>query len=275
MFIFKVLHRFAALILLAGATLMLLFTVFAGSIEHFPFNRFYWVQADTSGIPSANADVTRWTFWGICHPDSYFQAGTNNCPGLGADVPISPLDNFGNSTGIPQDFITNRDTYYYLSRFSFPFLLLALIFTGVALLLNIFAICSKSMKQASFVMIGLGCLFCTVGACLITAVSALTRNHFKDAGYPAKLNASGFGLVWASTFILMVLGLASCFAVIRKAKKSQDEYMESNPVPATATTPAYVPPNDDQNATQQHEGSGIRFFKIRRNQNKVEQDSLA
>lgn len=275
MSVFTVIHKFAALLLLAGATLMLLFTVFAGSIDHFPFNKFYWVQAVTSGIPSANADVTRWTFWGICHPENYSDSKASYCPALGPDVPMSPLDNFGNSTGIPQDFITNRDTYYYLSRFSFPFLLLALIFTGVAFILNIFAICSKSMKQASFLMIGLGCLFCTVGACLITAVSALTRNHFKDAGYQAKLNASGFGLVWASTFILIVLAFASCFAAIRKAKKSHDEYVESNQAPASTSAPGFVPPTEDQNAAQQHESAGIRFFKIRRNQNKVEQDSLA
>lgn len=271
---FSAAHKFATLLLLAGATLMLLFTVFAGAIDHYPFNKYYWVQADTSNIPSAGADITRWTFWGLCHPATYSQYATNNCPNLGPDIPISPLDNFGNSTGIPNDFIINRDTYYYLSRFSFPFLLIALIFTGVALILNIFALCFKSMKPASFLMIGLGAVFCTVGACLITAVSTMTRNQFHNAGQSAKVNAAPLGFIWGSTLILLVLGFASCFAAIRKAKNTHDEYYTTNTAP-NASTAAYVPPTDDINAAPQHEGSGIRFFKIRRNQNKVEQDSLA
>lgn len=272
-------NKILTVLLLAGATLMLLFIVFSGAVKNYPFNHFYWVQADTSAISSADGDISRWTFWGICHPESYDQGATDNCPHLGADVPISPYDNFGNSSAIPSDFINNRDNYYYLSRFSFPFILIALVFSGVSFICSIMAPCWLAMKQVVTFFIGLALIFCVTGASCITAVSVMTRNQFHDSGYEAKIGASSLGMVWASTACLLILFFLSCCSTAHKMYKKQQnvdqsEYEKYQPNHDSLPMPATLPQTEETVHAPQHESAGIRFFKIRRNQDKVEEDSL-
>lgn len=273
------LNHFITLLLLAGTTLMLLFIVFSGAIQHFPFNRFYWVEADVSSIASAGANFARWTFWGLCYPDSYDAGSTNNCPSLGPDVPISPFDNFGNSTGLPVDFVNNRDTYFYLSRFSFPFFLIALVFAGVSFIGSLFTPCWSAMRKVVTFFVIIACLFCTTAACLITAVSVMTRNKFHDHGADAKIGADLFGMVWASTACLLIIFFMHCCHATRKAYKKQKDSQVDAPQYAGqehVTVPAPPPQGQaTEDYTQPpHESAGIRFFKIRRNQEKVEDDSV-
>lgn len=270
------LSHFITMLLLAGTTLMLLFIVFSGSINHFPFNRFYWVQADVSAIASAGADIARWTFWGLCYPDHFDSGSTNNCPSLGPDVPISPFDNFGNSTAIPIDFINNRDTYYYLSRFAFPFLLIALIFSGVSFIGSLFSPCWMAMKKVVTFFVAIACIFCMAGASLITAVSVMTRNKFHDDGARAKIGSDSLGMVWASTACLMILFLLTCCSTMRKVYKKHKEAEAreyQDPLTAQPQPTNTLPPTEDYNQ-QPQESAGIRFFKIRRNQEKTEEDSV-
>lgn len=275
-------HNIFAAILLAGTTLMLLFIVFSGAIKEYPFNHFYWVQADTSSIPDAGGDFTRWTFWGLCYPDTYSQGAVNNCPNLGPDVPISPFDNFGNSTALPQDFITNRDTYYYLSRFTFPFLLISLIFTGVSFVGSVIAPCWLAMKQVITFFVCLANIFCITGAATGTAVAVMTRNQFHKSHMESKVGAAILGMLWASVFCLVLTNILMVCSVSNRLyktyldnKKKLINIPQSNQEPLKLTTqPPSTIPIDDSNPTQGHESSGIRFFKIRRNQDKVEEDSI-
>lgn len=269
-------NKILTVLLLAGATLMLLFIVFSGSVDNFPFNKFFWVEADVSSLSVPGGDYARWTFWGICYPDELDSASTSNCPHLGPDVPISPYDNFGNSANLPQDFVDNSSTYYYLSRFSFPFLLIALIFSGVSLISSIMAPCWLAMQKVIVFFVGLGCLFCTTGACLITSVAVLTRNHFRDADMASKIGATSLGLVWASTACLMIVFLTSCCSATRKVYNKEQQQFQHN---VSTQAPVQYPPtglpqNDELNQFPQQESSGIRFFKIRRNQEKADGDSV-
>lgn len=275
----SIINKLLTVLLLAGTTLMLLFIVFSGSIEQFPFNRFYWVEADTSAISTANGDYSRWTFWGICFPDDLSSSSTNNCPNLGPDIPISPLDNFGNSTALPQDFVNNRDTYYYLSRFSFPLLLISLIFSGVSFVCSIIAPCWLEMKKVTTLFVSIACLFCMTGAACGTAVSVMTRNQFKNDGYSAQVGADLLGMLWASVACLLILFFLTCCSTTHKLYKKYNDAegnLQSTQDQLQPTVPpsTFVTQPEEYNQIPTHESAGIRFFKIRRHQDKVEEDSV-
>ena len=56
-----------------------------------------------------------------------------HCGKSQAAFPYSPEDNFGRNSGIPQNFIDDRDTYYYLSRVGWAFILVGLFFGVTAM----------------------------------------------------------------------------------------------------------------------------------------------
>lgn len=90
-----------SLILIAGACLLILLTLLGGAIDHSPTNKFYFLQADTSGIAGA-ASQTRWTFWNACSVKN----GGNDCPHVHPAYPFNPPDNFdGPDDGIPKQFL--------------------------------------------------------------------------------------------------------------------------------------------------------------------------
>lgn len=268
------------LLLLAGSTLMLVFIILSGGVNHFPFDEFYWIQADTSAIDGAPS-VTRWTFWGLASV-----AGDKSVRfSYGPAEPFSPVDNFGTTENIPQDFIDNRNVYFYLSRFAFAFYWIALAFVGVTLIISVFSLFSSSVVKLDSWLISLGLLFAAGGASFETAITVMGKNAFEDDGYTAKLGASLFGLAWATVAVLIILffitwgGLISLsykkhklrlaaeneYSYQLQNQQAQAQYQE----PATADAPAAAATAEDP-YTQQNQGtlgneSGIKFFKIRRN----------
>lgn len=284
MSLLSILNKLLTILLLAGTTLMLLFIVFSGAIKDYPFNRFFWVEADTSAITTEYGDFSRWTFWGICYPDKLDSSESNNCPNLGPDVPISPYDNFGNSTALPQDFVNSRNSYYYLSRFSFPLLLISLVFSGVSFIGSTMAPCWLAMKEVVTFFVSIACIFCMTGAACITAVSVMTRNQFEDNGYSAKVGPELLGMVWASTACLIILFLLTCISTSHKLYKKHQNHQRKiqhlqasqDPIQITLPQTANLPQQpEDYTQAPTHESAGIRFFKIRRDQDKeVEEDSI-
>ncbi|OBA18535.1 uncharacterized protein OGAPODRAFT_15266 [Ogataea polymorpha] len=274
------LNRLLTLLLLAGATLLLLFIVFSGSVSSFPFNQFYWVQARTSNL-NPSGDISRWTFWGICNPETYDSHSNGNCTNLGPDQPISPYDNFGNSTSLPQDFVTNRDTYYYLSRFSFPFILIALVFAGVSFICTLFQLCWTTMKQVVIFFVSLSVLFCAAGVSCQTAVSVMVRNKFSDAGMSAKVGPSMLGMAWAALVCLLIVFFLTCCSGMHRAYKihreqRQLEMGQTGPAGAPVSQPVSGPlavDETNQGTLPSNEG-GIRFFKIKRTQKAIDEESL-
>lgn len=281
--IYQLINRILTLFLLAGTTLVLLFVVFSGSVNSFPFTNFYWLQARTNGL--SDNDISRWTFWGICTPDSYDSDKNGNCDSLGPDYPLSPYDNFGNSTALPVDFANNRDTYFYLSRFAFPMILIALVFSGVSFICAIFQSCWASMKQVMIFFLCLGLLFCAAGISCETAVTVLARNAFKDAGYDAKLGATMLGISWAAVASLLIVFFLSCCSTMYKAYKTHksqvNPYDPNIALESQPPLPQMSQLNQIQEDPLQHQqrgtfGSegGIRFFKVKRNNKGNDEESI-
>ncbi|ODV64555.1 SUR7/PalI family protein, partial [Ascoidea rubescens DSM 1968] len=183
-----------SLFLLAGATLMLIFVVMSGSTTSFPINRLYWVEGDTSLISNA-PDVTRWTFWGRCEEIS---SRNRNCDHLGPAYPISPYTNFDTTVNVPEKFVNEEDTFYYLSRFAFGLFWTGLVFTGVSLITEIFTLCSHTFQKIEVVFISLALFTTLTATCLITACVVLVRNAFHDADLDSEIGSIMIGLIWAS-----------------------------------------------------------------------------
>lgn len=198
--ILRTISRLASVLFLAGNVLLLIFIILSGSITHYPINRFYWVQGDTSNIPNAPS-TTRWTFWGACS----IQDGVTTCgEHLGPATPISPKDNFDTTVNVPHKFIQHRNHFFYLSRFAFCFFWIALAFIGVAFLLFFIAIFSKRIFQVVLILSIVGAIFDIVAVVLQTAVSVLARNAFHDADLSAKISAPLLGIAWASAVVSFI-----------------------------------------------------------------------
>jgi hypothetical protein len=273
--ILNFIRKLAVFLLLTGTTLMLLFILLSGTVNHFPFKNFFWVEANVSFLKTVDADFARWTFWGLCYANGNngFSNLKWNCTGLGPAVPISPLDNWGVSSDLPSAFIDNRDAYYYLSRFGFAFIFIAFGFTAIAFILNIYIIIFK--KGSITLLISFGFIFCLVASCLFTAVTVMTRNQFNHVS-SAKINASSIGMLWASTCSLLILLLVRCCTSVRGYKKRKDEetLTQQQPEQIPLPPPGFPAQHEDYTQPAQHESAGIRFFKINRNQEKNEEESV-
>lgn len=70
-----------SLILIAAATMFMLFVVLSGVSNHTPLNKTYFLQADTSSITGARP-VSQWTYFYVCG------SGNTDC---GKPVPDLPF----------------------------------------------------------------------------------------------------------------------------------------------------------------------------------------
>lgn len=161
--------------LVAGGLLLSLFILLAGAVNGNPVNRWYFLQADTSNIPSA-PPLSRWTFWNICNGES----GVDVCgaPGYGNISPARPFDppsgrNFGTTEGVPEGFIGTR-YYFYMTRFMFAFALIALFFGACALLTGLLALCTRLGAYLSGLLTTIAFVFQALTAALMTYVPLLT-----------------------------------------------------------------------------------------------------
>ncbi|CCD24455.1 Sur7p NDAI_0D01410 [Naumovozyma dairenensis CBS 421] len=301
--------RLLGLLFFAGNTLLLILIIISGTTRHYPVDRFYWVQGDTSGIPNA-PNLTRWTYWGACERLD----GVTHCSGnLAPAYPISPVDNFNTKVNVPSKFISNRDAFYYLTRFSFCFFWIALAFIGITFILYIFSWCSSIMLKIIFILMIFGFIFNITSVVLQTAASVMARNAFHDADRSASVGASLMGIAWASvTLCFLELGLTTYWFTTNEynATFSSTPHLEhrhnkhrgffhrkkdpmvdrtlNSPIPtSTAADPYAFTPNPNINATitnnnassfvpppQETTHKGINFFKIRRTQHLNDDDSL-
>lgn len=268
----KALSNSANIFLLAGANLLFVFIILGGSVNHFPFNDFWFVKADTSDISNAYPE-SGWYFWGVCNIEDKSQCN------LGAAYPIEPSRNFQTTDGVPQDF-TSGKKFYYLSRFGFAFLLIAFVFTALAFLINLCGFYLESIEKIGILLVTLATLF-DAGACAFyTSVAVLARNAFKDDGKSTKVGAKSFGILWASLVTLLIIWFTLCatnivnsyrkhVANVRGFDYNNDYYNQQNGAEGGEGQLA-----DDSSFTrsvpvekEDNTGSGgIRFFRIKRNQ---------
>lgn len=195
----KLVFQLITLVFFAGNVLLLILIIISGTTQSYPINRYYWVEGDTSGIPNA-ADVTRWTFWGAC---GVTDDRTVCSESLAPAYPISPVDNFHTHDNVPHRFISERDAFYYLSRFAFCFFWIALAFVGISFILYILTWLSSVLLQVVFILMAFGCVFNVVAVILQTAVAAMAKSAFHGDNRHAKMGASLMGIAWAS-FVLSI-----------------------------------------------------------------------
>lgn len=288
---------------LAGNTLLLLFIILSGSIENTDIGRLYWLHADTSRIPGAGG-TSRWTFWGLC---SVLRGRNVNCSPMPA-YPISPLDNFMTTDGIPAGFIENRDTYFHLSRFSFSGFLVAFAFLGIALFVYIFTFCSYAFSKVVFNLVVVGVLFNLAAVACQTAVNVMARNQFIDDGLEAELGTALLTIAWSSVLCCIFVFFGTGTPFINKAWNSHKKYVEMHnykeqalkyqPRRSAALSPSIYNPEQltysnlardlesgsgidnnfsstkPQNSELQRHRSSVQFFKVRKTKEKSDNDSI-
>ncbi|CAK9440126.1 uncharacterized protein LODBEIA_P42260 [Lodderomyces beijingensis] len=275
----KVAVTFVNLFFLAGAILLLLFTVLSGSSKHSPLDKFYWLEADTTNIRNAPANRSAWTFWGVCDKEDY-----SNCL-LGPAYPISPVDNFDTTENIPDFFINNEATFYYLSRFAFAFCLIALAFAGLAFIIYLFGFCFSVVDKVTILLVTVALFFMAGFASFQTAVTVLAKNAFGQEDRYAHIGAKSMGMMWAAFVCLLICWVLTFWANIvnsynkhldrvreKKAGAGGADSNQKNGVARDDSSFTRAHPKQDHIADNSDTG-GIRFFKIKRN--KVSDDESA
>ncbi|RCK57845.1 Protein SUR7 [Candida viswanathii] len=275
----KVVVTFFNLFFMAGAILLLLFTVLAGSSKHFPLDRFYWVEADTTNIPNAPANRSAWTFWGVCDKEDY-----SNCL-LGPAYPILPQDNFGTTVNVPENFLNNENTFFYLSRFAFAFCLIALAFVGLAFIIDILGFCFEIIDKVVIILITIALIFMAGFASMQTGVTVLAKNAFSNADRYAHVGAKSMGIMWAAFVCILICWFLTLWANIANSyRKHMGRVNSEKQAAAGGAVPVHGPHGDESSFTRattdppdikddDHTG-GIRFFKIKRNQKVSDDDSV-
>lgn len=127
-----------AVILLAGGIVMQFFIVLSG-LGTSPENKVFFLQSTTDNVQGTfnGGDVpnpVRWTYLAICGTDGSNNA---NCGPTAAAIPFDPRRNFGD------DSLIGGNSYYYLSRVSWAFYVIALFFSVVAFLVSVAAIVAR------------------------------------------------------------------------------------------------------------------------------------
>lgn len=277
----KAISTFLNLVLLAGASLLMLFLILSGATNSFPFDDFYWVRADTSAISGAYSE-SAWTYWGVCQYGDYSQCK------LGPAYPISPVDNFGTSSGVPQDFIDNRDTFFYLTRFSFVFILLGFCFTAFAFVIDILGFCFLVIDKVVVGLVVLSLLFIMGAAAMQTAANVMARNAFTSTGVSSSVGVKSMALLWASVACMLCVFFLTCAANIVNSYKKHiqnvrdTEYQNSSRYYKSENTVDNGVINDESSFTRAApvekedatESGGIRFFRIKRNQKTSDEESV-
>lgn len=275
----KLIGTFINLFFLAGALLLLFFIVLSGSSKHFPLDRFYWLSADTSGIRNA-PNTSAWTFWGVCEKNDF-----SKCT-LGPAYPISPVDNFGTTSGVPQKFIDSRDTFYYLTRFSFAFTIVSLCFTGVAFIIDILGLCFSIIDRVVIAFISFALFFIAGTAALQTAGVVLAKQAFEDADLSTHIGVKLMAITWTTVVLLLIVFFNTCFAniaisyrkhIARVNAAKEDDYEQQpvggGPVGDESSFTRTAPAEKDDPAEEGGSG-GIRFFKIKRNHKTSDEESV-
>ncbi|KAK9475190.1 SUR7/PalI family-domain-containing protein [Dipodascopsis tothii] len=165
-----------------------------------PLNRIFMFEADTSGISSA-PDSTRWTLWNRCG----VSGGINHdCTSNHPAYAFQPDVNFGTTSGVPSGFQSHHNRYYYMSRFTFAFFMIALIFSAFAFLSGWLSLCSRLASGVTSMLTALAAMFDIIASALATALFVMARREFRNSGDNAHLGVKFFAFAWTSVFCLLI-----------------------------------------------------------------------
>lgn len=194
---------------------MLFFILLSGVRETNPLGQFYFFEFDTSGITGATTDIpnpVRWTPYNYC---GVSDSGRNtNCSPRRAAFPFQPQNAFGTTNGIPSDILDNSSTYYYLSRISYGFYIVALAFTVFSLGLAAIGCCSRLASAVASFFSFVGLLFVAAASAMITATYVMARNAFSDSGVSSSLGVKMLAFTWTITACLLLSFLLLCCSCV-------------------------------------------------------------
>lgn len=202
---------------LAGSALLLFFIVLAGSkSDGNVLNKWYFLTVDTSNYNNVSYPVSRWSMYGICgyqkgvslsKPGSFIGC-TPNKPAY----PFDPKRNFRIAeNNLWVEFKTNK--FYYMTRFQYPFYLIALFFDVVAFFVSIISGCLRAAGLINVISIFLTALFSVIAASLSTAAYVEGRNVFKNHLVDAKIGPTLYGFAWAVVFMAILNLVMSCIVI--------------------------------------------------------------
>ncbi|KAF7588953.1 hypothetical protein BBP40_004994 [Aspergillus hancockii] len=203
----RVMLGFLGLFFTAAALLLMFLTLLGGANNSRPLNEIYFLQVDTSNIPGAPS-LSRWTYWNLCAVNDN---GKSECGKSYPDYPFDPPSHrtFDTTTNIPADFVgTNH--YFLTSRFSFPFLIIALFFGVVSLFTGFLAMCTRIGSYLSSLMAWIALIFQIISTSLMTAVFVQGRNKFNANGQTARLGTKSFGFMWTAVACLFISCVLYC-----------------------------------------------------------------
>ncbi|TVY86648.1 Protein SUR7 [Lachnellula willkommii] len=223
-----------SLVLIAASLLFLFFIVLSGVTTKTPFNKTYFLQADTSSIAGARP-ISRWTFFYVC--------GDNN-QDCGKPVPALPFGYawVGGGSGAPSKLLgahgkhTTSTHYYYLWRFGWVFYLIAFLADVFSFFTALAAPFSRLAAGVSGFLIINALFWMTLAASLMTAEFVQARNAFNANGMSAKLGKYGFAwtwAAWAAMFIATILLFVGC-ASGGRSHKTKDTVVSDKPTNGNA-----------------------------------------
>lgn len=203
----RVTLQLISLLFLAGSALLLFFIVLAGSKPSGILQKWYFLAADTSDLGDAKYPVSRWSFYGLC---GYEKGESVKKPGkfIGctknkADYPFDPSRNFNiKEADLPTQFQGNK--FYYLTRFQFPFYLIALFFDVVGLFSVLFSASFRSAGFVTVISVLFTAIFSIIAAALSTAAYVDGRNALHNMSIEAEIAPTLYGFMWAVVFMAIV-----------------------------------------------------------------------
>ncbi|KAK7892720.1 Eisosomes component [Exophiala xenobiotica] len=211
------LFPFVSLILVAGGLLLMFLITLAGAVDGAPVNKFYFLQANTGNIPGAPG-VARWTYWNICRGGT----GRNVCGSVHPAFPLDPAShrNFDTTQNVPQDFVRHHGTYFFLTRFMFAFMLIALFFGVCALFTGLLALCTRIGSYLSGLLTMIAMFFQALNAAMMTAAYVKGRDNFRKNGQSAIIGKYAFGFEWAALACFFLSTVLFCIGGAAREKTS-------------------------------------------------------
>ncbi|KAI9799303.1 MAG: hypothetical protein M1825_004796 [Sarcosagium campestre] len=206
----------------AAAIVLIFFVVLAGTRYSTPVDLVYFLRADTSGIEGARP-LTVWTLWNDC---GVSPNGRNiDCGAVQPAHAFDPQRNFPSTDGVPETFIGTKK-FFYLSRFTFAFILIGLVFAVFSLFTGLLALCSRLGGALSGLLASFALFWQAAAAALMTACYVIARKNFRSDDITADLGKYGFGFMWAATASLL-LATIFFFLVVGAGKNQKSSSSKS------------------------------------------------
>ncbi|KIW16030.1 hypothetical protein PV08_06081 [Exophiala spinifera] len=206
------LFSFVSLILVAGALLFMFLILLAGAVDGDPVNKFYFLQAETGNIPGA-PPVSRWSYWNVCNVvNGKTACGDEHYSDVHPAFPLDPSSHreFDTDVNVPRNFVRHHGYYFYMTRFMFAFMLIALFFGVCALFTGLLALCTRLGSYLSGLLTMIAMFFQAIQASLMTAAYVKGRDNFRRNGQSAHIGKYAFGFEWAALACFFLATVLFC-----------------------------------------------------------------